>query len=208
MTARTEVAMSVLVGVAVAVPMIVVFSVPLGLLAGWDLTSVVYVSWLWFTIGNRDARDTAERATITDPNRALTDVLLLSAAVASLVAVGFVLVRAGQTHGAEELLRVGLGVVSVVVSWALVHVVFTLRYAHLYYAGKEGGIDFNQPDLPTYADFAYLAFTIGMTFQVSDTSLHSPLIRRTVLRHAMLSYLFGTGILATTINLVATLSSR
>jgi uncharacterized membrane protein len=208
MTARTEVAVSVLVGVAVAVPTILVFSVPLGLLVGWDLTSLVYVIWLWFTIRNRDACDTAERATTTDPNRAVTDVLLLSAAVASLVAVGFVLVRAGQTHGTEELLRVGLGVISVVVSWALVHIVFTLRYAHLYYAGEEGGIDFNQPDPPIYADFAYLAFTIGMTFQVSDTSLHSPVIRRTALRHALLSYLFGTGILATTINLVATLSSR
>jgi uncharacterized membrane protein len=207
-TARTEVAISVLLGVAVAVPVILAFSVPLGLLVGWDLTSLVYVSWLWSTIRNRDAHDTAKRATITDPDRTLTDVLLLSAAVASLVAVGFVLVRAGQTHGAEELLRVGLGVVSVVVSWALVHVVFTLRYAHLYYAGEEGGIDFNQPEPPTYADFAYLAFTIGMTFQVSDTSVRSPVIRRTALRHALLSYLFGTGILATTVNLVAALSSR
>jgi uncharacterized membrane protein len=89
-----------------------------------------------------------------------------------------------------------------------VHTVFTLRYANLYYSGKAGGIDFNQPDLPTYTDFAYLAFTIGMTFQVSDTSLRSGIIRRTALRHALLSYLFGTGILATTINLVASLSSR
>ncbi|MFN2479052.1 MAG: DUF1345 domain-containing protein, partial [Pseudonocardiaceae bacterium] len=170
--------------------------------------SLIYITWLWSTIRNRDARDTARRATITDPDRTLTDLLLLTAAVASLVAVGFVLVRAGQQHGIQELLRVGLGLVSVVLSWALVHTVFTLRYAHLYYAGEVGGIDFNQPDPPTYTDFAYLAFTIGMTFQVSDTPLSSRVIRHTALRHALLSYLFGTGILATTINLVASLSSK
>jgi uncharacterized membrane protein len=207
-SARTEVGLSVLVGVVAAVPASVATNMALGLLVGWDLASLVYITWVWSTIRNRDAQDTAQRATVTDPDRTVTDLLLLSAAVASLVAVGFVLVRAGQLHGIQELLRVGLGLVSVVLSWALVHTVFTLRYAQLYYAGDGGGIDFNQADPPTYTDFAYLAFTIGMTFQVSDTPLHSRVIRRTALRHALLSYLFGTGILATTINLVASLSSR
>lgn len=208
MSARTEVAVSVVIGVAAAVPVIVVGSVPLGLLVGWDLTSLIYIIWLATKIRHRDAHDTAQRATTIDPDRALTDLLLLSAAVASLVAVGFVLARAAQTHGAEELLRVGLGLASVVISWTLVHTVYTLRYAELYYTGEEGGIDFNQPDPPTYTDFGYLAFTIGMTFQVSDTPLRSRVIRQTALRHALLSYLFGTGILATTVNLVASLSSR
>ncbi|MGH3781789.1 MAG: DUF1345 domain-containing protein [Pseudonocardiaceae bacterium] len=208
MSAGTEVAVSILVGVAAAVPASMVTSVPMGLLLGWDLASLVYITWLWSTIRNRDARSTAQRATITDPDRTVTDLLLLSAAIASLAAVGFVLVRAGQQHGVPELLQVGLGLVSVVLSWAIVHTVFTLRYAQLYYTGEDGGIDFNQPDLPTYSDFAYLAFTIGMTFQVSDTPLRSRVIRRTALRHALLSYLFGTGILATTINLVASLSSK
>ncbi|HEX6403636.1 MAG TPA: DUF1345 domain-containing protein [Pseudonocardiaceae bacterium] len=201
-------AVSVLIGVAAGTLIMVAVSVLMGLLVGWDLASFVYITWLWITIRNRDAPATAERAMTTDPDRALTDLLLLSAAVASLIAVGFLLVRAGQAHGSMELLRVGLGLVSVVVSWALVHTVFTLRYANLYYAGQVGGIDFNQPAPPTYVDFAYLAFTIGMTFQVSDTSLQSGVIRRTALRHALLSYLFGTGILATTINLVASLSSK
>ncbi|MDQ2883551.1 MAG: DUF1345 domain-containing protein [Actinomycetota bacterium] len=208
MTAGGEVAVSVLVGAAAAVPASMATSVPLGLLLGWDLASLVYLTWLWSTIRNRDARSTAQRATVTDPDRAVTDLLLLGAAIASLVAVGFVLVRAGQQHGTQELFRVGLGLVSVVLSWAIVHTVFTLRYAQLYYAGEDGGIDFNQPEAPTYTDFGYLAFTIGMTFQVSDTPLRSRIIRRTALRHALLSYLFGTGILATTINLVASLSSK
>lgn len=203
-----EVAISVVFGVAAAVPVIVVGSVPLGLLVGWDVTALIYIIWLGTKIRRCDAHDTAQRATTIDPDRALTDLLLLTAAVASLVAVGFVLVRAAQTHGTEELLRVGLGLASVVISWTLVHTVFTLRYAHLYYTPEVGGIDFNQPDPPTYTDFGYLAFTIGMTFQVSDTPLRSRVIRQTALRHALMSYLFGTGILATTVNLVASLSSR
>ena len=207
-SARTEVVISGLIGLAAGVPAMVKVAVLIGVLVGWDFASLVYLTWLWITIRNRNARATAERAMITDPDRAVTDLVLLSAAVASLVAVGFVLVRAGQMQGSGELFRVGLALVSVVISWAVVHVIFTLRYAHLYYDGEVGGIDFNQPERPTYTDFAYLAFTVGMTFQVSDTSLRSSVIRRAALRHALLSYLFGTGILATTINLVASLSSK
>ncbi|WP_241972941.1 DUF1345 domain-containing protein [Cryobacterium sp. TMT2-14] len=94
-------------------------------------------------------------------------------------------------------------VLSVGLSWILVHTLFTLRYASLYYSGPDGGVDFNQVVPPSYGDFAYLAFTIGMTFQVSDTSLQTHAIRMTALRHSLLSYLFGSFILATLINLVA-----
>jgi uncharacterized membrane protein len=94
-------------------------------------------------------------------------------------------------------------VVSVVLSWTVVHTVFTVRYARLYYTGPDGGIDFNQEDPPRYSNFAYLAFTVGMTFQVSDTELQTPEIRSVALRQALLSYLLGAVILATAINLVA-----
>jgi uncharacterized membrane protein len=78
-----------------------------------------------------------------------------------------------------------------------------LRYAVLYYSGSIGGIDFNQKDPPRFADFAYLAFTLGMTYQVSDTNLQSAQIRAAALRHGLLSFVFGSMILATTVNLVA-----
>jgi len=132
-------------------------------------------------------------------------VFLLVAAVASLLAVGLVIVTAGG-GGLAQGLQVGLGVASVILSWTVVHTVYTLRYARLYYGGSDGGVDFNADDPPRYADFAYLAFTIGMTYQVSDTDLKTKEIRGTALRHALLSYLFGTVIVATTINLVAGLS--
>jgi uncharacterized membrane protein len=84
---------------------------------------------------------------------------------------------------------------------------FALRYARLYYTGTPGGIGFNQDIPPRYLDFAYLAFTIGMTFQVSDTDLQRPEIRATALRQALLAYLFGAVVLASTINLVSQLAT-
>jgi uncharacterized membrane protein len=207
-SARIEVIVSAVIGLVAAVPATLLSSSELGLLLGWDTATAVYLAWVWMTIWSRDAEQTARWAQYTDPTRALTDLLVLMAAVASLVAVGFVLAHAAQSHGVWELLQVGLSLTSVVLAWAAVHTVFTLRYARLYYAGPDGGVDFNHEGKPRYSDFAYLAFTIGMTFQVSDTVLSSNEIRRTVLRHALLSYLFGTGILATTINLVASLTSR
>jgi uncharacterized membrane protein len=114
-----------------------------------------------------------------------------------------VLFQATRNHGRTELLRVLLGVGSVVVSWALVHTTFTLHYARVYYTEPGGGIHFTETELPRYTDFAYLAFTIGMTFQVSDTVLTSSQLRRTALIHALSSYLLGTVILASTVNLIA-----
>jgi uncharacterized membrane protein len=203
-TARMEVTVAVVLGVLTAVPAGLALSPAMGVLIGWDTAAVLYTGWLALVLLRRDAQLTAARATTTDPDRVLTDVLLLVAAVASLVAVGYVLTS--DRGGLPEPVAVGVGLVSVVASWAMVHTVYTLRYAALYYGEPEGGIDFAGSGLPGYADFAYLAFTIGMTFQVSDTAVRTPALRRTVLRHALLSYLFGTGILATTINLVASLS--
>lgn len=77
------------------------------------------------------------------------------------------------------------------------------RYAELYYDDEPGGIDFGDSHLPAYSDFAYLAFTVGMTFQVSDTEVTGSMLRKAVLRQALLSYVFGAVIIATLINLVA-----
>jgi len=133
----------------------------------------------------------------------LADGLLLGASAASLVAVAGVLIQAGGHAGATKDLLIGLGILSVAVAWVLVHTLFTLRYARLYYEEPEGGVGFNEPGPPKYSDFAYLAFTVGMTFQVSDTNLESKAMRSMVLRQAWISYVFGAAIIAITINLVA-----
>src|SRR5207247_657532 len=123
------------------------------------------------------------------------DLLLVSAALASLAAVGTAIVRA-DSSGSRAWVDVGFGVASVVVSWAVIHTVYALRYAKIYYTGRDGGANFHTETLPRFSDFAYLAFTIGMTFQVSDTELNTAEFRRQVLRHSLLSYLFGTVIVA------------
>ena len=199
--------MAAALGGAVAVTVSWIDSPTMGLMLGWDTVAALYTGWLVFDLLGRDAAQTARRATTTDLDRVTTDVILLVAAVASLVTVAVVLTRAGRGSGPYEDLRIALGVASVVLSWALVHSLYTLRYAALYYGEPAGGIEFNCAEPPTYRDFAYLSFTIGMTFQVSDTTLQSAAMRSTALRHALLSYLFGTGILATTVNLVASLRS-
>ncbi|MGI8803315.1 MAG: DUF1345 domain-containing protein [Solirubrobacteraceae bacterium] len=177
-------------------------------LVAWMMAALVYVVWMWMTIWPLGAQETARRARAEDLGRTSADVVLLSASVASLLALGLVLIRAAKLMGLEKGLLIGGGVLSVVLSWAVVHTVFTLRYADLYYDGEAGGVDFKEDDSPEFSDFAYLAWTIGMTFQVSDTDLKTKGMRRTALRHALLSYMFGALIIATTINLVAGLISK
>jgi uncharacterized membrane protein len=189
----------------------VVAAVVLGVLGPWQLipiafwiaSALVYVAWTWLTIWPYDATQTARHARQEDPSRAWTGIVLLSASGVSLLALGIVLVRAGQSHGLEKGLLVGSCILSVVLAWAVVHTVYSLRYADLYYDEEPGGIDFNEDDPPDYGDFAYLAWTIGMTFQVSDTDLKTKRVRRTALQHGLLSYAFGALIIATTVNLIA-----
>jgi uncharacterized membrane protein len=98
-----------------------------------------------------------------------------------------------------------LGVLSVALSWALVNTVFAFKYARLYYVDGDGGIDFNQKEPPSYSDFAYMAFTIGASYAVSDSNTTSTAVRKAVLGHALLSYAFGTVIIAIAINLLTSL---
>jgi uncharacterized membrane protein len=176
-------------------------------LSGWDIAALIFVSWMWRSLWSLNAADTAKQARRENPRRAAADALLISASIASLIAVGLVLVRAGHTTGLSKALLIGLSILSIVLAWSVVHTVYSLRYAKLYYERTEGGVDFNTQGAPCYIDFAYLALTIGMTFQVSDTNLQTTAIRRTALRHALLSYAFGTLIIATTINLIAGLTA-
>lgn len=206
-SAKTKVAVAVLAGIVAALAAGKYVNWKLAPLLGWDAAALIYIAWVWSKIGRMDGRTTAEHAVREDPSRGIADGILLIASVASLIAVGVVLSEAHGARGAAQLLLILLGIASVVVAWFLVHTVFGLRYAELYYGGeKRGGVAFDGTPEPSYHDFAYLAFTVGMTFQVSDTGFQSTDFRRTALRHALISYLFGTVIVATTINLIAGLS--
>jgi uncharacterized membrane protein len=172
---------------------------------GWAVAALVYSLRVWLHVGRFDAAKTRSHASREDPERGVTDVLILMISVASLVSVGVVLVRAADAEGAARAVLAGLAVVSVAMSWVLLHTLYTLRYARLYYA-HSGGISFNQDQPPRYTDFAYLAFTLGMTYQVSDTDIGRSDIRAAALGHALLSFVFGSFVLATSINLIAGLS--
>ena len=172
-------------------------------LAAWDIAAAALLGWTWRSLWPLGSAQTASHARRQSPGRANTDLILLGGSIISLLAVGLVLVRASHETGLTKGLLVGMGVASIVLGWSVVHTVYTLRYAKLYYEGAPAGVDFNEESLPCYADFAYLALTIGMTFQVSDTDLTSKAMRRLALRHAVLSYLFGALIIATTVNLIA-----
>jgi uncharacterized membrane protein len=174
-------------------------------LIGWDVGSVFLVAWIWWAVAGLDAEECKNHASREDTSLRLAELTVLSAGVALLAAVGLALIRAGNATGATKAYLITLGLLSVALSWGLVHTVFTLRYARSYYARPVGGIDFNEDDPPTYLDFAYLALTIGMTFQVSDTNLMHKRIRRIALSHALLSYLFGAVIVALVINVVSSL---
>jgi len=175
------------------------------ILLGWDVAVVIYLVWTGASVWNLDPGRTAQLAKREDPSTPVAELVVLLAGTAMLAAVGFALVKAGQTAGGEKAYLVTIGLLSVVLSWAVVHTVFGLRYARAYYADPVGGIDFNEAEPPNYIDFAYYSFTVGMTFQVADTNITARAVRRTTLHHALLSYLFGAVLLGIVINVVATL---
>ena len=133
------------------------------------------------------------------------------AACASLLALGYLLGTVKDLSKGRVTEHIALAVGTVLCSWALVHTVFTLRYAHLYYLGSTekadgdpcGGLDFPAEKTPDYMDFTYFSFVIGMTFQVSDVQITSRRIRRLALVHGLVSFAFNTVILALSINIIS-----
>jgi uncharacterized membrane protein len=202
------VAIAVLVGSLVGIATAFAVAWQATLLVGWDAAAATFLLLTWSSIGSLDADKTARIAVREDPSTPIADLVIIGAGVASLGAVALVLVKAANSTGGAKALLIAISVASVTLSWAALHTVYTLRYARIFYSGKRAGIDFHAHDddfKPAYLDFAYVAFTIGMTFQVSDTDLTSTAIRRSALRHGLLSFLFGAVILGLTINVVASL---
>ena len=196
-----------LVGGLVAAGLTVVAGVPeIAVLVGWIVAAGGLLVWAWRISWPRDAEGTkrlAEEEGLTH----VTDTVVLTAAVVSLAAVVQALVRS-SSGDAVGVATVVLGVLVVILSWALVNTVFALKFARHYYSGGDGGIDFGQQEPPAYSDFAYLAFTLGMSFAVPDTQVEDTSIRKVALGHALLSYLFGTVVIAVAVNLVTNLGQQ
>ena len=203
--AATRVTWALLGGAVAGVIASLLTPVSASILLGWDVAVLIYLAWTWGAVQGLDPEVTAQLAKREDPSTPVADLVVIGAGTAMLAAVGFALAKAGEATGGMRAYLVTLGLVSVVLSWAVVHTVFALKYARAYYSEPAGGIEFNEDEPPNYIDFAYYAFTIGMTFQVADTNITSRAVRRTTLHHALLSYLFGSVLLGLVINVVATL---
>jgi len=193
------------VGFAVAWPML---GWQLGALAGWDVAATLFLVVSWEVILHADSAKTRELATLDDPTRPTAALIILISTLVSLLAVAFTLAAADEQHGWKETGYVVAALVTVVLSWAVLNTLYTLRYADHHYrlddgAGVQFGDDAAPADPPDYRDFAYLAFTVGMCYQVSDQTVRTKQLRRVVLVHSIVSYAFGVVIIASTINVLA-----
>lgn len=173
-------------------------------LGGWAVAGLVYVLWTMLVVVPMDPDETSGHAVREEPARVAGDALVLLAGVASLAGVVLVLLQGGLRNQPVTSAAV---LAAIVASWATTHTVFALRYARVYYTAPVGGIDFHQDERPRYTDFTYIAVTVGMTFQVSDTDFGASRLRRIAQVHALLAYVFGTVIVALLVNLVAGMAS-
>jgi uncharacterized membrane protein len=200
---------------ALALAAVVAWLVPASLgsavrvVAAWDAAVVLLLGYSWGLILRNDARLTRERAAAEDPGKAALFVVTVVAGMAGLATAVLVL-RAPESYMPPDQigsvwLLITLGIVAVVGAWLLVHSAYTFHYAHLYYRedGSPGGLEFPGEDDPDDYDFAYFAFTIGMTFQTSDVDISDRGLRRVVLGHALLSFTFNTAILALAVSLLS-----
>jgi uncharacterized membrane protein len=194
---------SLAVGIVAAVLVAASGAPEVAVLVGWIVAAAGLLVQVWRVSWPAD-HDETKRLAEEEGQTYATDTAVLIAAVASLAAVVEALTRSGS-RDVIGIASVVLGVVVVILSWALVNTVFALKYARMYYSGGDGGIDFKQEQAPAYSDFAYLAFTVGMSYAVSESEPTSTVIRNTALGHALLSYLFGTVVIAVAINLVTNL---
>jgi uncharacterized membrane protein len=203
LSAGTRLAGAAAVGAALGVCVGVLTEPSLGVLGGIATAELLFVTLGWIVLWPMDATATRANTRREELRPVAEEIMVVVAAVSGLVGIVALLVQgdADTPHAA-----IALG--GVFMAWAALHLMYATRYAALYYepSGGEpplaGGIDFNSTQPPTYRDFLYFSYNLGMTYQVSDTDVSSTMIREVVLRHALLSYLFGTSILATAINLV------
>jgi len=175
----------------------------------WDVFSFCLLSLYWFIFYKSKATHIRQMAAVEDTSRVVIFIVTLICTTASMLAVILLLTTKHETS-LSKVLHLAVAITGMVLSWSLVHTVFAVRYAHLYYADHKtkpnthaGGLDFPDESTPDFVDFAYFSFVLGMTFQVSDVSITSRKIRRMVLWHSLISFGYNAVIIALTINVIA-----
>jgi uncharacterized membrane protein len=173
------------------------------ILIGWDIGVVIYLLLAIQLATVTDANHIRRRSPLYDEGRVAIPVLTATAALASIGAIFDQLTTAPAGH---HLLNLVFAMVTILLSWSLIQVIFAFHYAHEYYAEHRGqvrGLGFPADDAPNYWDFLYFASVIGMTSQVSDVTVNSKGLRRMVMGHALLSFVFNLTLLALAVNLAA-----
>ena len=190
--------------VAAAVALVLVFRFPVfqALLLGWCVGAVVYLALALSTGFTMSPEQVRDHAAEIDEGR---NTVLTATLLATLMSLGAVVVELAGTRGsAGASTSALLAGITIALSWSFVHVLFAHRYMHEH--ALRGGLCFPGDDTPDFGDFLYLAFTIGMTAQVSDVTTAAPAMRRLVLVHALVAFLFNAAVLATAVNLAAGLA--
>lgn len=196
---RTRLGLSLAAGVVASTSALAVGAAE-GALVGIAVAGVVFVTFGWKVLWHLTWQETEAFAGSQDPGRTTDELMVVGVAVASLGGIAAFLVTG---HSTSDTWAAAVAVLGVAMAWASLHLMYAARYAKLYYGlDTPKPIEFNQELPPSYRDFLYFSYNLGMTYQVSDTAVQSPEIRSVVLGHCLLSYVFGTAILATTINLV------
>ena len=194
--------------IAVAIGIVAFFLMPTSfrlvtrLVVGWDVFAALYLLLAYIMMLRCDVAHIRRSAVLQDDGRFLILLVTALGAFASLAAIVFEL---GASKNSPAALV--LAIVTIVLSWAMVHTAFSLHYAHDYYRGKKpGGLQFPSGDAHVdadYWDFVYFSFVIGMTAQVSDVGITDKIIRRTATVHGIISFVFNTALLALMVNIAA-----
>jgi uncharacterized membrane protein len=173
-------------------------------LAGWDISVALYLTVVVEMMASSDIHRIRRRAAEQDEGRFTILVMTVAAAVASLAAI-FIQFGGSAVNGSRRPVTLILPALTILLSWALIHTMFALHYAHEFYdETTSGGLAFPGDDRePDYWDFIYFSFVIGMTSQVSDVGITSKQIRRTAAAHGVVSFVFNAALLALTVNLAA-----
>ena len=204
---RPRLFFSILLGLVVTAVLFATFDwrVATKLLVGWDIGVGLYLVLAFSLMARSDVHRIRRRAANQDEGNIVILMLTVAAAIASMAAIFAELAtEPGVSRQPAQLI---LATATVVLSWAFIHSIFALHYAHEFYGEgrdhKIGGMSFPDDREPDYWDFTYFAFTIGMCAQVSDVTVSSKSIRRTVLAHSVISFLFNAALLALTVNIAA-----
>jgi uncharacterized membrane protein len=202
--ARPRLAISVALGIAVAALSPASWWLSTRALVGWNIGIAFYLVLVYSLMARATPEHIRGHAAKEDEGRIGILLLTVSAALASL---GAIVAELGTSEGAHRTAtQLALATTTIVLSWAFIHTIFALHYAHDYYGeygGKQSGLNFPGDDEPDYWDFVYFSFVVGMTAQVSDVAVAAKSIRRTVSAHGVVSFFFNAALLALMVNIAA-----